>query len=107
MANFGDYPGDVRLKSGDGEKRFKIWSLPDYLGELTALQLSLTPKMTTTQAVKTSVTVKRPCQGGSHVARLYSKTSLVGVYRCLESLSEIDENSLSLLEFKKVCSDVL
>ena len=25
-------------KSGDQEKRFKIWSLPDYAGELTALQ---------------------------------------------------------------------
>ena len=29
-ANFGDYPGDW-------EKQFKIWSLPDYPGELTAL----------------------------------------------------------------------
>ena len=102
MANFGDYPGDVRLKPGDGEKRFKIWSLPDYPRELTALQLSLTLKVTTTQAVKTSVTVKRPCQGGSHVApRLYFKTSFVGVYRYFDLLSEIDENSLSLLEFKE------
>ena len=25
-------------KSGDQEKRFKIWSLPDYAGELTVLQ---------------------------------------------------------------------
>ena len=38
MANFGDYPGDFRLQSGDREKRFKIWSLPDFPGELTALQ---------------------------------------------------------------------
>ena len=37
MANFGNYPGDFRLLSGDQEKRFKIWSLLDYLGELTAL----------------------------------------------------------------------
>ena len=39
MANFVDYPGDFRLQTGDLEKRFKIWSLPDYPGELTALQL--------------------------------------------------------------------
>ena len=37
MANFGDHPGDLNLWSGDREKRFKIWSLPDYPGELTAL----------------------------------------------------------------------
>ena len=37
IANFGDYPGDFRLLSGDREKRFKIGSLPDYLGELTVL----------------------------------------------------------------------
>ena len=37
MANFGDYPGDFRLSSGDREKRFKIWSLPDYPGELTCM----------------------------------------------------------------------
>ena len=37
MANFGDYLGDFRLHSGDREIRFKIWSLPDYLGELTVL----------------------------------------------------------------------
>ena len=36
MANFGDYPGDFRLYSGDWEKRFEIWSLVDYPGELTA-----------------------------------------------------------------------
>ena len=35
--NFGDYPGDIRLYSGDQEIRSKIWSLPDYPGELTAL----------------------------------------------------------------------
>ena len=78
MANFGDYPGDVRLKSGDGEKRFKIWSLLDYLGELTALQLSLTLKVTTTQAVKMSVAVKRPCQG--------DPMSLVCILKCLLSV---------------------
>ena len=38
MANFGDYPGDFRLESGDRKKRFKIWSL-DYPGELTALNV--------------------------------------------------------------------
>ena len=38
MANFGTYPGDFRLSSGDREKWFKIWSLLDYAGELTALQ---------------------------------------------------------------------
>ena len=37
MANFSDYPGDFRLQSGDLEKWFKIWSLQDYRGELTAL----------------------------------------------------------------------
>ena len=37
MANFGDYPGDFRLESGDWEIQSKIWSLADYLGELTAL----------------------------------------------------------------------
>ena len=36
MANLGDYPGDLRLQSGDREIRFKIWSLPDCPGELTA-----------------------------------------------------------------------
>ena len=39
--NFGDYPGDIRLYSGDREIRSKIWSLPDYPGELTA-QMILT-----------------------------------------------------------------
>ena len=38
MANFGNYPGDFRLQSGDQEKWFKIWSLPDYPGELTAVR---------------------------------------------------------------------
>ena len=32
----GNYPGDYRHKSGDREMRFKIWSLPDQPGELTA-----------------------------------------------------------------------
>ena len=41
MTNFGDYPGDFRLSSGHREKQFKIWSLPDYPGELTALALTL------------------------------------------------------------------
>ena len=40
MANFGDYPGDFILKSGDREIRSKNWSLPDYPGELTALPAS-------------------------------------------------------------------
>ena len=31
MANFGDYPGDFRLQSGDSGKWFKIWTLPDNL----------------------------------------------------------------------------
>ena len=40
MANFGDYPGDFILLSGDREIRSKIWStLPDYLGDSTALRL--------------------------------------------------------------------
>ena len=40
MANFGDYPGDFILLSGDREIRSKIWStLPDYPGESTALRL--------------------------------------------------------------------
>ena len=30
--------------------------------------------------------------GGSHVARLNFKTSRVGVYKCLTSLSEIERN---------------
>ena len=38
MANFDDYPGDFKLSSGDREIRSKIWSLPDYPGELTALK---------------------------------------------------------------------
>ena len=37
MANFGDFLRDFRLLSGDREKRFKILSLSDYPGELTAL----------------------------------------------------------------------
>ena len=41
MANFSDYPGDFRLWTGDREKQFKIWSLQDYPGELTALEMSL------------------------------------------------------------------
>ena len=36
MTNFSDYPGDLRLSSGDREIRFKIWSLPGYPRELTA-----------------------------------------------------------------------
>ena len=36
MANFGDYPADFILKSGDREIQSKNWSLPDYQGELTA-----------------------------------------------------------------------
>ena len=40
MANFGNYPGDFILLSGDREIRSKIWStLPDYPGESTALRL--------------------------------------------------------------------
>ena len=41
IAKFGNYPGDFRLQSGDREKRFKIGSLLDYLGEMTALQKSV------------------------------------------------------------------
>ena len=37
MAKFGDYPGDIILKPRDREIRSKIWCLPDYPGELTAL----------------------------------------------------------------------
>ena len=37
MANFGEYLGDFMLWSGDQEIWSKIRSLPDYLGELTAL----------------------------------------------------------------------
>ena len=37
MANFGDYRGDFILLSGDHESRSKIWSLPDYPGELMPL----------------------------------------------------------------------
>ena len=37
LANFGSYPGDFRLYSGDWEIRSKIWSLPDYPLELTAM----------------------------------------------------------------------
>ena len=37
MAKFGDYSGDFGVLFGDWEKRFKIWSLPDYPRELTAL----------------------------------------------------------------------
>ena len=33
----GSKSGDYRPKSGDREIRFKIWRLPDYPGELTAL----------------------------------------------------------------------
>ena len=40
MANFSDCPADFILKSGDREIRSKNWSLPDYLGELTALPAS-------------------------------------------------------------------
>ena len=36
MANFGNYPGDFILKSGDWEIWSKNWSLLDYPGELTA-----------------------------------------------------------------------
>ena len=32
------YPGDYRHKCGDREIQFKIWSLPNYLGELTTLE---------------------------------------------------------------------
>ena len=71
------------------------------------IQLALTLKMTATQAVKTSVTVKRPCQGGSHIAHLNFKRFRVGVYGCFKLLLEIDENSLSLSEFKKGDSDAL
>ena len=41
MANFDDYPGDFRLWSGDREIRLKIWSLPDYPGEFTALRTEM------------------------------------------------------------------
>ena len=40
MANFGNYPGDFRLLPGDQEIRPRIWSLPDYARELTALLLA-------------------------------------------------------------------
>ena len=38
MANFGDYPGDFILLSGDREIQSKIWSFLGYPGELTALR---------------------------------------------------------------------
>ena len=41
MANFSDYSGDFVLEFGDREIRSKLWSLPDYPGELTALPISL------------------------------------------------------------------
>ena len=41
IPNFGNCPGDFRLQTGDWEKRFKIRSLPDYSGELTALHFCL------------------------------------------------------------------
>ena len=43
MANFDDYQeiSDSNL-FGDREERFKIWRLPDYPGELTALRESST-----------------------------------------------------------------
>ena len=37
MANFRDYPEDFLLLSGAQERRPKIWSLPDYPGELMPL----------------------------------------------------------------------
>ena len=37
---YGSKSGDCRHKSGDREIQFKIWRLPDYPGELTALSLS-------------------------------------------------------------------
>ena len=44
IANYVNYPGEYRHKSGDyrhktghWEIRFRIWKLPDYPGELTAL----------------------------------------------------------------------
>ena len=40
-----------------------------------------------------------PGGGGVHVARLNFKTSRVGADNCFTSLSEINENSLSLSEF--------
>ena len=43
MANFGDYPGNFILLSGDREIRSKICStLPDYPGESTAMLLECT-----------------------------------------------------------------
>ena len=39
MANFGDYLGDFKLKSGDQEICSKICSLPGYVGELTAVHV--------------------------------------------------------------------
>ena len=42
-ANFGDYSGDFVLLSWDREMRSKIWSLPDYPGELTALTIFTSP----------------------------------------------------------------
>ena len=53
LANFGDYPGDFRLQSVEWEIQSKIWSLPDYPGELTAtsaarfLQQAKEPKSVT------------------------------------------------------------
>ena len=43
MVNFGDYPGDFVLLSGDREIRSKIWSLPYYPRELTALTIFESP----------------------------------------------------------------
>ena len=44
IANIVNYPGDYRHKSGDQKKQLKIWRLPDYPGELTALSVELLGK---------------------------------------------------------------
>lgn len=37
MTDFGNYPGEFRFQLGDKEIVSKIWNLPDYPGEMTAL----------------------------------------------------------------------
>ena len=44
-SNFGNNPGDIRLQSGDQEVWSKIWSLPDYMRELTALRRGPTKQL--------------------------------------------------------------
>ena len=45
------------------------------------------------------VYLMRPCQGGSHVARLNFKTSHVGVYKCLSLIVGLAEGGCLLSRF--------